>query len=101
MPEHQPEIGDIVGAGPDNPVLERHYPAPAPAVFHGPPSGEVAMPATVVANFSLAREPDGALCIRIEGTRTLTAADAHKLAMDLDVAAEQVGETRRNCGFES
>lgn len=111
MPDRQTEIfdpapdfdrteGDILHT-PGNPVLERHY--PAPASFPPPHTGEMVAvgPARVVANFSLACEPDGAVCIRIDGTRDLTAADAHQLARVLTETAEQVADTRQKAGFES
>ena len=78
------EVGDILHTSGENPVLY----APVDPLPH------------VLSNHTLAREPDGSRCIAW-GKYKLSAAEAHKLAVELTDAADAVSEIRVKQGFES
>lgn len=90
-------VGDIFQTSGDHPII--HSP-PITAVIPAAPALEVPEPPAVEANYTLARDPDGAYCIRIGGRRRLTAAEAHQLAIDLTAAADNIGELRGKRKFE-
>lgn len=93
-------VGDILRTSGENPVIHAQpirpvYPLPEPPVI------ESKEPPAVEANISLARDPEGAWCIRISGRRRLSAAEAHQLAIDLTEAADHIGDIRVKQGFDA
>lgn len=80
-------LGDITTTD-ENPVIHAASVAPVDPLPH------------VLSNHTLAREPEGSRCIAW-GKYRLSAAEAHKLAIELTDAADAVSEIRVKQGFES
>jgi|GEM_PF-5398811 len=79
------EVGDLVNTA-ENPVLD--------LTDHE----EI----EVVVDIRSARRPDGAHAIRVAWpNRPLTAYEAHRLHLDLQIAADTVANIRRDLGYES
>lgn len=105
------KTGDILATSGENPVIH----APAMEVTFPGDGLRLAMPVlppdapvieskeapAVEANISLARDAEGAWCIRISGRRRLSAAEAHRLAIDLTEAADHIGDIRAKQGFDA
>lgn len=84
--EHEHEVGDVTGEHP-RPVLE---------------TAVEVKPVDVIINVRVARDPRGAQAIHINyPTEALTAAQAHRLAIDLTEASEIVADIRQKAGYES
>lgn len=79
-------VGDLVDT-PADPILE--------------PPDDVLEVVDVIVNVRHARTPNGHHAIRIQGPNTLTAAQAHQLHIDLDVAAAWVSGLRGDAGYTS
>jgi len=80
-------VGDVIAVS-DNPVLD-----------------QVTETFDVIVNISHAREEKGLRAIRIQAPHgvglTLTAAQAHQLAVDLIDAADDVADIRGKAGYQS
>lgn len=104
------KTGDILATSGENPVIHAapvHLLSPTEllardlATLPDPPVIESKEAPAVEANISLARDAEGAWCIRISGRRRLSAAEAHRLAIDLTEAADHIGDIRAKQGFDA